>query len=73
MPGDVMVGDVNGVAVIPAEKAAEVAEAAYDRERLEQFAAGLLRDGAPLKGTYPPDEETRRRFEDWLRKQEPSP
>lgn len=62
-PGDVLVGDANGVAVIPRAQVAEVADAALEREQLEAFAAQLLREGAPLKGVYPPDEATRRRFD----------
>jgi len=57
-PGDVMVGDENGVAAIPAHVAAEVAEAAHERELLEAFCAARLREGAPLSTTYPPDEAT---------------
>lgn len=64
-PGDVLVGDGNGVAAIPRDMVAEVADAALEREQLETFAAGLLREGAPLKGAYPPDAETLRRFEAW--------
>ncbi|MEM9429060.1 MAG: ribonuclease activity regulator RraA [Pseudomonadota bacterium] len=61
-PGDVMIGDQNGVAAIPAHVAAEVAEAASEREALEGFCAERLRAGAPLRGTYPPDEATRAAF-----------
>lgn len=57
-PGDVMVGDENGVAAIPAAVVAEVAEAASEREALEAFCAERLRAGAPLATTYPPDEAT---------------
>ena len=57
-PGDVMIGDRNGVAAIPLAVAAEVAEKAAEREDLEAFCAERLRAGAPLKGTYPPDEAT---------------
>ncbi len=64
-PGDVVVGDANGVAIIPRAVADEVSAIALEKEQLEAFAAGLLRDGAPLKGTYPPDEATRRKFEAW--------
>lgn len=57
-PGDVMVGDQNGVVAIPAAVAAEVAEAAHEREELEAYCAERLREGAPLAGTYPPNDET---------------
>ncbi|MEM1430451.1 MAG: ribonuclease activity regulator RraA [Pseudomonadota bacterium] len=57
-PGDVMIGDRNGVAAIPQGVLAEVAEQAREREELEQFCAARLREGAPLAGTYPPDEDT---------------
>lgn len=57
-PGDVMIGDGNGVAAIPRDLVGEVAEKAAEREALEQFCAARLQDGAPLKGTYPPDEAT---------------
>lgn len=57
-PGDVMIGDRNGVAAIPRAVAAEVAEKAHERELLEAFCAERLRAGAPLAGTYPPDEAT---------------
>jgi len=58
VPGDVLVGDENGVAVIPAAMAAEVAEAAARKEALEAFLLTRLKAGAPLDGTYPPDAET---------------
>lgn len=57
-PGDVLVGDENGVAVIPQAMAAEIAEAAAEKEALERFLLQRLKDGAPLDGTYPPDEAT---------------
>ena len=62
-PGDVLVGDGNGVAAIPLALVAEVAERAYERELLEAFCAARLREGAPLAGTYPPDEATIAAFE----------
>lgn len=57
-PGDVMIGDQNGVAAIPRDIVAEVAEKALDREELEAFCAKRLRAGAPLATTYPPNDET---------------
>jgi regulator of RNase E activity RraA len=57
-PGDVMIGDANGVAAIPRAVVAEVAEKAHEREMLEAFCAERLRAGAPLATTYPPNAET---------------
>ena len=63
-PGDVMVGDEEGVVCVPAELAEEVAEAAYEQDRLEEWIQGEIRAGRALRGTYPPDEETLRRYHD---------
>jgi regulator of RNase E activity RraA len=62
-PGDVMVGDAEGVICIPRHLAAEVAEAAAEQEALERFIQREIEDGRPLRGTYPPDAETRARYE----------
>lgn len=62
-PGDVMIGDQNGVAAIPRDVVGELAEKAHYREALEAFCAERLRDGAPLQGTYPPDAATVAAFE----------
>ncbi len=65
LPGDIVVGDGNGVVVIPAALAAEVAVAAADREELEEFVIGKVQAGAPLAGTYPPNEALLAEFEAW--------
>lgn len=57
-PGDVVMGDANGVVVIPAALAAEVADVAEERERLEEWVVDRVREGRPLQGTYPPNEAT---------------
>ena len=61
-PGDIMVGDEEGVVCIPQHLAQEVAEAAHEQEKLERFIQYEVSNGAPLKGTYPPDEDTLRRY-----------
>ena len=61
-PGDIMVGDAEGVVCIPQHLAAEVAEAAREQEKLERFIQYEVSNGAPLRGTYPPDEDTLRRY-----------
>jgi regulator of RNase E activity RraA len=62
-PGDIMVGDAEGVVCVPAELATEVAEAAYEQEQLEGWIANEIANGEPLRGTYPPDQATRARYE----------
>ncbi|MFK7880770.1 hypothetical protein [Roseobacter sp.] len=57
-PGDIMIGDRNGVAAIPLGVADEVAAKAREREELEAYCADLLRAGAPLSSSYPPNNET---------------
>jgi regulator of RNase E activity RraA len=57
-PGDILVGDEEGVVVIPRMLAAEIAGPAAEQERLERFILGRVRDGAALPGTYPPDAAT---------------
>ncbi len=57
-PGDVMVGDEDGVVCIPRHLAAEVAREAVEQERLEDFILERIESGAALRGTYPPDEAT---------------
>lgn len=44
-PGDVVVGDVDGVVVVPRERAAEVAEASREREAAEVGKRARLRAG----------------------------
>jgi regulator of RNase E activity RraA len=64
-PGDIIVGDADGVVVIPFRMAADVARAAAEQEQLEVFLTGRIREGAALPGTYPPDETTRTAFDEW--------
>lgn len=67
-PGDIVVGDREGVVVLPAHLAEEVAHDAAAQELQEEFIIGEVRSGKPLRGVYPPNEETRARFEEWKKK-----
>ena len=57
-PGDVMLGDGDGVMVIPLEMLDAVIEEALRMEHFEPFAQALVRSGRPVIGTYPADEAT---------------
>jgi regulator of RNase E activity RraA len=65
LPGDVLVGDAEGVIVIPRAVAEEVAREAYEQERKEEFLLGKIEAGSSIIGVYPPDEETLREYEAW--------
>lgn len=62
-PGDIMVGDGNGVVAIPSHIVEEVAEKAAERELLEAFCGERLKKGYSLSSTYPPNEETMAAYE----------
>ena len=67
-PRDVVVGDGEGVIVIPRHLAAEVARDAAEQERLEEFVIEEVRNGAPVIGTYPPKEAALARYQEWLKR-----
>ena len=62
-PDDVIVVDDDGAVVIPAALVDEVVEAALEQERLESWIMGEVEKDLPLPGLYPPNEETRARYE----------
>jgi regulator of RNase E activity RraA len=64
-PGDIIIGDRDGVAVIPSALADEVARDAAEQEELEEFLLQRVAGGAALAGTYPPNEATQAAFEQW--------
>jgi regulator of RNase E activity RraA len=66
-PGDIMVGDDDGVVCIPAHLADEIAQEAVGMERYEDFVLEQVRKGATITGLYPlTNPETRKLYEAWL-------
>jgi regulator of RNase E activity RraA len=61
----VIVGDDEGVVVIPRHLADEVAADAAEQEKLETFVLERIQGGAKLPGTYPPNAETRAAYAEW--------
>ncbi len=66
IPEDILVGDEDGVVVVPRGLAEEVARDAVEQERFERFVQMRVKRGAPLPGLYPPSEETLAAYEAWL-------
>lgn len=65
MPGDVVVGDAEGVVVIPAHVAEQVAHDCYERDMLEAWLQRKVASGASIRGVYPPDEATLAEYHRW--------
>ncbi|MGY2050053.1 ribonuclease activity regulator RraA [Methylobacterium sp. JK268] len=67
-PGDVVVGDREGVVVIPAAMAGEIAAEAVEMTAFEDFVMEKVREGRSILGLYPPtDPGTREEFAVWRR------
>ena len=65
-PGDVIVGDGDGVIVLPAHLADELAEEAVEMTAFEDFVAEQVLGGRTILGLYPATEErTRTDFAAW--------
>jgi len=68
MPGDIIVGDGEGVVCVPRAVADTVAQRGVEREALEAFILEKVRRGAPLPGTYPPGPELLAEYEEHRRR-----
>jgi regulator of RNase E activity RraA len=65
-PGDVVVGDSDGVIVIPAHLADEIADEAVEMTAFEDFVTEQVMEGRSILGLYPATEErTRTDFVAW--------
>ncbi|HWX48243.1 MAG TPA: ribonuclease activity regulator RraA [Roseomonas sp.] len=65
-PGDVVVGDNDGVIIIPAHLADEIAEEATEMTAYEDFVTEKVREGRTIRGLYPAtDERNLEEFAAW--------
>jgi regulator of RNase E activity RraA len=64
-PGDIVVGDREGVVVLPRHLAAELADEAFEMTAFEDFVEEKVREGRGIFGLYPPSDETRTEFAAW--------
>ncbi|MSP48966.1 MAG: ribonuclease activity regulator RraA [Alphaproteobacteria bacterium] len=71
IPGDVIVGDQDGVVVVPKALASEVARDGAEQERLERFIQIKILAGAATPGVYPANDVTRAEYKDWIAAGEP--
>jgi len=65
-PGDVVVGDAEGVVIVPAHLADEIADEAVEMTAFEDFVTEEVLKGRSILGLYPAtDEQTTRDFLAW--------
>ena len=64
-PGDIILGDEDGVVVIPQAMLDETVEACLVHEDREEFIRLKLAEGVPLEGLYPTGPEWEQRFQEW--------
>jgi regulator of RNase E activity RraA len=67
-PGDVLVGDAEGVVVIPATMAEQVAQEAAAQTEFEDWVEARVKEGRSIFGLYPPNAETKAEFETFRKK-----
>jgi regulator of RNase E activity RraA len=64
-PGDILVGDEEGVVVIPAKMAEEAAAEAAAQSEFEDWVESKVKEGRSIFGLYPPSAETKAEYEAW--------
>ena len=67
-PGDIVIGDADGVVILPVAIAPEVARDAVEQDQLEAYVRMRVEGGDSIVGVYPPNEETKAAYREWLAK-----
>ncbi|PPC78878.1 ribonuclease activity regulator RraA [Pokkaliibacter plantistimulans] len=65
-PGDIIVGDADGLTVVPAHLAEELAEVCSVQDELENYLAMRIAAGEALWGVYPPSPAAVADFHAWV-------
>ncbi|MBL8699428.1 MAG: ribonuclease activity regulator RraA [Alphaproteobacteria bacterium] len=70
-PGDLIVGDEDGVVVVPAHLARETAEQAAEKEIQDNWTRRLVAGGGGIRGRYPPDAAHLEMYKRWRSDRKP--
>ena len=71
LPGDIIVGDDDGVIVIPRDMAEEVVDEALAKERQDEWVAARVGEGHPIDGLFPPTGRWKEEYERWAQDNPP--
>jgi regulator of RNase E activity RraA len=69
-PGDLLVGDGDGVVVLPDSLVAEIVSDAREQERRERFVLEQVENGSSITGLYPISDAWLTRYEQWCEEEE---
>ena len=70
-PGDALVGDEEGVVVLPSQFADEIADEALEHEEIERaLLEHVMEQGVSPRDFYPFNEDTKRLHEEWKSRRE---
>jgi len=64
-PGDIVVGDSDGVVILPAALADELAVEALETATFDEFAEKQIAAGKSIMDIFPPSESVSREYEAW--------
>ena len=64
-PGDIIVGDAEGVVVIPGKIADNIADEAFEQTAFEDFVQEQVMAGKSIFGIYPPSPGAKEEFARW--------
>ena len=71
-PGDIVVGDEDGVVVIPRHLADKVAVSGLEQEQVEAYIKRRVELGEPIAGFYPASERTMAEYREWIAEGRPT-
>lgn len=66
-PGDILVGDAEGVCVLPARLVEEIADQCVEDELCEEWGLWRVSDGEPIDTTFPMHKSRQAEYEIWKR------
>ncbi|MGQ1795904.1 fumarylacetoacetate hydrolase family protein [Kocuria oceani] len=63
-PGDIVIGDDDGVVVVPPQLLTEVIADAWEQEQQDAWVYDRVAEGHPVDGLFPPNAEWKRRYQE---------